>query len=296
MSSVCSTRSAIAPAGIAIGNITAPDDRTRRPLPLSSVSPIAEWPSPSRWPISCVATDSRSMRPASPPAAVDHWKRRVEVDVRLEQHAGGRIEQERRRAEHPFLVGAIEEPERRAAVDLERLAAREALGAEADRQFGQRVPRRRRPADRIGEGLGADARGCRARSRSSGSGRRSSAPARPGRPPRRRTSGRPRRAPAAPPGPRPARPPADRASGRSWLLLHRPHGRPEGGQDLDAASRRPAHHPSGGVGGAAPASARPAARPTADRARRGRPRARARPATASPAPGRAGTRPRRRRA
>ena len=64
-----------------------------------------------------------------------------------------------------------------------------------------------------------------------------------------------------------ARPPAARASARSWLLLHRPHGRPERGQGLHAASRAPAHHPSGVRRRRAPASARPAARPTADRER-----------------------------
>ena len=250
MSSACSTRSAIAPAGIAIGNITAPDDSTRRPLPLSSVSPIAEWPRPSRWP-----NLVRRHRLQVDAAGLAAGRRRpleagVEVDVRLEQRAGGRIEQERRRAEHPLLIGAIEEPERRAAVDLERLAAGEALGAEADRQFRQRVPGRRRPADRVGEGLGADAGdvalGHEVADRPGRPAHRHDLAARP----RRRTSGRPRRAPAAPPGPRPARPPAARASAPSWPLLHGPHGCAEGGQ-------RPAR-----CGPAPPRTTRPGRRPS----------------------------------
>ena len=83
---------------------------------------------------------------------------------------------------------------------------------------------------------------------------------------------------------------------QSWLLLHRPHGRAEGGQGLHAASRSRRAPPVRVRRRRAPASARPAARPTADREPRGRRRARARPATASPAPGRAGTPPPRRRA
>ena len=39
--------------------------------PVRSVSPIAEWPRPTRCPSSCRTTDSTSTRPASPLAATD---------------------------------------------------------------------------------------------------------------------------------------------------------------------------------------------------------------------------------
>ncbi len=80
---------------------------------------------------------------------------RVEVDVRLEQRAGGRVEQERGRAEDPLLLGTVEEADRRSAVGLERLTAREALRAEGHGQGRQRVPGGGGAADGVGEGLGA---------------------------------------------------------------------------------------------------------------------------------------------
>ncbi len=75
MSSAASTRSAILPAGNAIGNMTAPlPIRRRRSVSRSSVSPSAEWPRPSMCPTSCNTMDSTSWRPVSPPAATDHGK------------------------------------------------------------------------------------------------------------------------------------------------------------------------------------------------------------------------------
>ena len=114
MSSACSTRSAVAPAVIAIGNITEPVPITRRPpLPLRSVSPIAEWPRPSRCPSSCSATDSRSTRSAWPFGATEKAKLAVEEDVRFVDRAGGRVDHEAGRAEHAIEIGTIDEADRR---------------------------------------------------------------------------------------------------------------------------------------------------------------------------------------
>jgi hypothetical protein len=60
------------PRGKAIGNITEPEAISRRPVPDTSVSPMAECPRPSTWPISCCATACRSNPAAEPLSATDH--------------------------------------------------------------------------------------------------------------------------------------------------------------------------------------------------------------------------------
>ena len=72
MSSLRSVRPSTLPRGNAIGNITEPEAISRRPLPDTSVSPIAECPRPSTWPISCCATAWRSKPAAEPFSATDH--------------------------------------------------------------------------------------------------------------------------------------------------------------------------------------------------------------------------------
>ena len=114
MSSACSTRSAIAPAVSAIGNITAPLPITRRlPLAVRSVSPIAEWPSPSRCPSSCSATDSRSTRSGWPSGATENAKRLLKKMSASAIAPVRRIDHEAGGAEHAIEIGPIEKPDRR---------------------------------------------------------------------------------------------------------------------------------------------------------------------------------------
>ena len=134
MSSACSTRSAMAPAVIAIGNITAPLPITRRlPLLLRSVSPIAEWPSPSRCPSSCSATDSRSTRSAWPFGATENAKRLLKKMSASTISPVVGVDQEAGRAEHAIEIGAIDEAERRLAVDRLRPAPTSCPGTRTGR-------------------------------------------------------------------------------------------------------------------------------------------------------------------
>ena len=118
MSSALSVRSAMLPRANAIGNMTASAAITRRPPGRSSVSPSAECASPSRWPISCSAIDSRSKRSSAPAPRRDHGKIELKkmsdstmspVVVSISEGRGG---------ERAIHVGTVLKAEHRRAVAL----------------------------------------------------------------------------------------------------------------------------------------------------------------------------------
>ena len=110
-----------------MGNITAPDPSTRRPPSgRISVSPMAEWPRPRKWPISWTATDfeiepirvtCRGRRPL---------EYRVEENVGLDELTGFVVEEERRGTKDPFHLRVSLESNHRQTFLVERLGGGEA--------------------------------------------------------------------------------------------------------------------------------------------------------------------------
>ena len=158
MSSACSTRSAMLPAASQSGTSPAPVDSTRRPVPLTSVSPIAEWPRPSRWPSLVqrhrLQIDRARLR-RRPPSTTEAG---VEVDVRLEQRAGRRRRAgtSRRRARVPGRADRGSRCVERPSASSGWLRVRPCALNDTGRP-GTRVPGRGGAADGVAKACGADA-------------------------------------------------------------------------------------------------------------------------------------------
>ena len=92
----------------------------------TSVSPIAEWPRPLRWPISCSAMVSTSKRSGLAAGRHGPGERGVEEDVGLEKLARRLVDQEAGRRQHAIERRLAQKAERRSPVVFARRAAGEA--------------------------------------------------------------------------------------------------------------------------------------------------------------------------